>query len=79
MFKIAIDGPSGAGKSSGQHHDTAKNSLFTADFGGNGTGGQVSHNGGTLGDQHGGVVVLLQNVGGVDGILGGDGVIAHIP
>jgi len=68
-----------AAEGGGQHHNTAQNGLLPAESGGDGTGGQVRDDGSGLGQQHGGVVVLVQNVAGIDGILGGDGVVTEIP
>ena len=63
----------------GKDGNTAQNGLSPSDLGGNDTYGDVGYNGGGLGDDEGEVVVKAQDVGGVDRVLTGDGVVADVP
>ena len=62
-----------------QHHNTTHDGLFATDFRGNHTSRQISDDGSGLSQQHGGVVVFVQNFGGVDTVFGSDSIVAEVP
>ena len=62
-----------------QHDDTGDNRLLPADFGGNNANGQVGDDGCGLGNDQREVIVLVENVAGVNGILGSNGIVSHEP
>ena len=70
---------SGHGKRTGEHHHAGQNSPLAAHLAGDEAHGQVGHDGRRLRDDEGQVIVLVQDVAGVDGVFAGDGVIAEEP
>ncbi len=62
-----------------QHDDTGPDGLFPAHLGGNHAHRQVGNNGRRLGDDEGKVIVLMEDIAGIDGVFASDGIIAEEP
>ncbi len=62
-----------------QHEDACQNGLFSSQFGGDDTHGDIGNDGRRLGHDEGEVVVKAQFVGRIDRVFAGDGVVADEP
>ena len=69
----------GGGEGGGQHNDARQNGLFPAHPGGDEAHRQIGNDGCRLSDDQGQVIVLVEDIAGVDGIFAGHGVVAKEP